>query len=145
MQKGVYFIRGTFVQCSEQTILLDKYANSPSYRVGFVVTESLSTPEEDISLLDNATGSTNFAAKGAHRLKYTLTLTKKSIGTSDDADFVELMTLENGRPKSKVRTTEYSVLEETLAINKTPAEQLLHAFSNKWKGNITNLIKEMSY
>ena len=115
VQKGVYFIRGTFVQCSEQTILLDKYANSPSYRVGFVVTESLSTPEEDISLLDNATGSTNFAAKGAHRLKYTLTLTKKSIGTSDDADFVELMTLENGRPKSKVRTTEYSVLEETLA------------------------------
>ena len=115
VQKGVYFIRGTFVQCSEQTILLDKYSNLPSYRVGFVVTESLSTPEEDISLLDNATGSTNFAAKGAHRLKYTLTLTKKSIGTSDDADFVELMTLENGKPKSKVRTTEYSVLEETLA------------------------------
>ena len=38
-----------------------------------------------------------------------------------------------------------NVLEETLSINKTPAEQLLHDFSNKWKGNITNLIKEMSY
>ena len=115
VQKGVYYIRGSFVQTSAQTIILDKYKNTPSYRIGFQVTESLSTPEEDSTLLDNATGSTNFAAKGAHRLSYTLTLTKKSLGTADDADFIELLSVRNGLVQSSVRNTEYSVLEETLA------------------------------
>ena len=115
VQKGVYYIRGSFVQTSAQTIILDKYNNTPSYRIGFQVTESLSSPEEDSTLLDNATGSTNFAAKGAHRLSYTLTLTKKSLGTADDADFIELLSVRNGLVQSSVRNTEYSVLEETLA------------------------------
>ena len=115
VQKGIYYIRGTFVQVEEQTIILDKYKNTPSYRVGFTITESLSTPEEDSSLLDNATGSSNFAAKGAHRLKYTLTLAKKNLSSADDADFVELMQLELGVPRTIARNTEYSVLEETLA------------------------------
>ncbi len=44
VQKGVYYIRGSFVQTSAQTIILDKYNNTPSYRIGFQVTESLSTP-----------------------------------------------------------------------------------------------------
>ena len=44
-----------------------------------------------------------------------MTLTKKSVGTTDDADFVELMTVSNGVVQAKVRHTEYSVLEETLA------------------------------
>ena len=115
VQKGIYYIRGTFVQCEQQTLILDKYDNQPSYRIGFSVTESLVTPEEDTSLLDNATGSTNYAAKGAHRLKYTLTLAKKNLSSADDADFVELLTVENGIVQAKVRNTEYSVLEETLA------------------------------
>ena len=115
VQKGIFYIRGAFVQALTQTIILDKYSNSPSYRIGFSVTESLITPEENTGLLDNATGSTNFAAKGAHRLKYVLTLAKKALGTADDADFIELMTVKSGRVQSQVRATEYSVLEDTLA------------------------------
>ena len=115
VQKGVFYIRGSFVQTDTQTIVLDKYGSTPSYRVGFQVTESLSTPEEDSSLLDNATGSTNYAAKGAHRLKFNLVLTKKAIGSADDADFIELLTIRAGQVQSMVRSTEYSVLEETLA------------------------------
>ena len=34
ISKGVYFIRGFFVNVSEQTIILDPYTNNPSYRVG---------------------------------------------------------------------------------------------------------------
>ena len=30
-----------------ETITLDKYTNTPSYRIGFTVTEGLITPEED--------------------------------------------------------------------------------------------------
>jgi len=72
VQKGIFYIRGSFVQATTQTIILDKYSATPSYRIGFSVAESLVTPEEETGLLDNATGSTNFAAKGAHRLKFTL-------------------------------------------------------------------------
>ena len=115
VQKGIYYLRGAFVQCSTQTIILDAYSATPSYRIGFTVTEQLITPEEETALLDNATGSTNFAAKGAHRLKYNLTLAKKALGSADDADFVELMSMREGLVQSQVRATEYSVLEDTLA------------------------------
>ena len=115
VQKGIFYVRGSFVQTSTQTIILDAYSDTPSYRVGFVVTEQLITPEEETALLDNATGSTNFAAKGAHRLKYSLTLAKKALGTADDADFIELMSVKQGLVQSQVRGTEYSVLEDTLA------------------------------
>jgi len=65
IQEGVYFVRGHFVHVAEQRIILDKYTNSPSYRIGLTVTESIETPEEDVSLLDNAAGSSNVNAKGA--------------------------------------------------------------------------------
>ena len=45
-------------------------------RVGFDVKEELITPEADLTLTDNATGSANYAAKGAHRLKISLNLKK---------------------------------------------------------------------
>ena len=115
VQKGIFYIRGSFVQTSTQSIILDAYSATPSYRIGFTVTEQLVTPEEETALLDNATGSTNFAAKGAHRLKYNLTLAKKALGSADDADFIELMSIREGLVQSTVRSTEYSVLEDTLA------------------------------
>jgi glutamate--cysteine ligase len=37
------------------------------------------------------------------------------------------------------------VLEETITEKMTPAEQLLLDYSNLWNGDITSLIKEMSY
>ena len=50
-------------------LFLDKYTNTPSYRVGLNYYRNLITPEADTTLLDNATGSTNVNAKGAHRFK----------------------------------------------------------------------------
>ena len=76
--EGIFFIRGFMCRTAGSTITLDKYTNTPSYRIGFDITEGLVTPEEDTSLLDNATGSSNYAAKGAHRLKITLTLAKRT-------------------------------------------------------------------
>ena len=69
VEEGVYFIRGQFVRCAEQTLLISSDSGEESARVGFTVSEELITPETDISLTDNAQGSSNFAAKGAHRLK----------------------------------------------------------------------------
>ena len=115
VQAGVYYIRGQFVECSEETLVLDKYDNSPSYRVGFTVTETLVTPEDDSTLLDNATGSTNYAAKGAHRLKFTLALAKIARDSTDDSNFIQLLDTRQGTLQSITRATEYNILEETLA------------------------------
>ena len=50
-----------------------KYGNTPSYRVGFDISETLVSYLTDESLKDNAQGTTNFAADGADRLKVTFT------------------------------------------------------------------------
>ena len=113
--EGTYYINGFHVNVSEQTLILDKYTNTPSYRVGLLVTESFVTPNDDLSLNDNAQGTSNVNAPGAHRFKIDLTLTKKSLTATDDANFVELLRLKAGILQNQVRTTDYAVLEDTLA------------------------------
>ena len=115
VEEGTYYINGYHVQVSKQTIVLDKYTNNPSYRVGLLVTESFVTPNDDSTLNDNATGSSNVNAPGAHRFKIDLTLTKKTISSTEDANFIELLRLSEGILQNKVRTTEYAVLEDTFA------------------------------
>ena len=115
IESGVYYVRGHFVTCSEEILVLDPYNANPSFRVGFTVTETLVTPETDTTLLDNATGSNNFAAKGAHRLKISLALAKLARSSTADSSFVQLMDIKEGVIQSLVRQTEYSILEETLA------------------------------
>src|SRR6056300_780634 len=115
VQAGTYYINGFLVSVANQTIILDKYTNTPSYRVGLLVTESFITPNNDNSLNDNAQGVSNTNAPGAHRFKIDLTLTKKTIASTEDANFVELLRLSNGILQNQVRTTEYAVLEDTFA------------------------------
>ena len=115
VEAGIFYIRGHFVETTEQILVLDKYSNNSSFRVGFTIAETLVTPEDDTTLLDNATGSTNFAAKGAHRLKYTLTLAKLARDSTADSTFVELLDTKSGVLQSIVRETEYDVLADTLA------------------------------
>ena len=43
IQEGVYFIRGFFVTVPTQTVILDQYSNTPSYRVGLYIEESIQT------------------------------------------------------------------------------------------------------
>ena len=115
VQEGVYYINGFHVQVSNQTLILDKYTNTPSYRVGLTVTESFVTPNDDTSLNDNAAGSSNANAPGAHRFKIDLTLAKKTLTSTEDSNFIELLRLSNGILQNRVRNTEYAVLEDTFA------------------------------
>ena len=115
VEAGIYFIRGQFVRNTKQTVVLSDDSFTESARVGFQIVETLVTPESDESLTDNATGSTNYAAKGAHRLKTTLNLVKKDFDSTDDADFVELVLIQNGILKDVARGTEFSVLGDELA------------------------------
>ena len=112
---GVYYIRGTFVQLADQTIVLSDSSQTASARIGITLNEELVTPEVDESLTDNATGASNFAAKGAHRLKMSLTLTSLDLTSTADNEFVEIARVKNGEIQSDARPTEYSVLGDTLA------------------------------
>lgn len=112
---GVYYIKGSFVLVEPQTIVLSKYTTDVDARIGLTATESIVSSETDASLLDNATGSPNFAAPGADRLAIDLVLTSLAVDTTSDANFIELERVSNGRLEGKVRSSEYSKLEENLA------------------------------
>jgi hypothetical protein len=115
INSGVYFIRGHFVQNPQETIILDKYTNFPSYKIGFKISELLENPENDNSLLDNSTGATNFSAKGAHRLKLKLEFSAVKLDVIPEGDFVELIRVENGIIVQKVDRTDYAVMAKTMA------------------------------
>ena len=50
---ALYYINGFHIQVSNQVLVLDKYSNTPSYRVGLSITESFIKSTDDSSLLDN--------------------------------------------------------------------------------------------
>lgn len=94
---GFYFVRGYFVQVKKQSIILDYYTNTPNYRVGLKVVESIIKAKDDESLYDNAKGFSNYASPGADRITIDLILTKKDLDDYDDTDFIELMRIKNGK------------------------------------------------
>jgi hypothetical protein len=115
VQDGVYFLRGTFVNVSTQSIILDQYSNTPSYRIGFNVLEEVITSDTDDSLYDNSQGYNNFTAPGADRFKITAILAKKSLTDFDDQNFVEIATVQNGLLRNNPNDTNYNYLNDTLA------------------------------
>jgi hypothetical protein len=116
IESGWYFIKGFFVQVLSQTIILDKYSNTPTYKVGLNAIEDITTSDEDESLLDNAQGSPNFAAPGADRYTIKLQFAKISLTEErENTEFIQLIVVEDGVVKQKIDNSEYSILEKTLA------------------------------
>jgi len=115
IQTGVYFIRGFFVDVAEQYLLLDQYGSTPSYRVGLEIRESIVTPEDDLSLNDNAAGTSNYAAPGAHRFRISTALVKKVLSDDADKDFLELLRINGAKVEKLVDRSAYQELEKSLA------------------------------
>ena len=116
IQPGVYYIRGFFVDVDYQYLLLDQYGSNPSYRIGLDISESIITPEDDVSLNDNAAGTSNYAAPGSHRFRITTKLNKKLLTDDADKDFIELLRLNNSKVEKLVDRSEFSELEKSLAL-----------------------------
>ncbi len=112
---GVYFVRGAFVKVNQETIILDYYTNTPSYRIGLKVDEQIITSKEDSSLYDNAKGFNNFAAPGADRFKISLSLTKKDLTDIDDTNFIELLRVDAGKIKKVQSKTDYNLIKDYIA------------------------------
>jgi len=114
--EGVYFFRGFFVKVDSQTVILDYYDNTPSYRVGLLINEEIAVASNEYQdLFDNAQGFSNYAAPGADRLKLTTSLIKKSITEFNDENFIELLRLENGILQKFVKTTNYNLIRDEFA------------------------------
>ena len=115
VKAGVYYINGTFVKNDELHLYISRFSNTPSYRVGFQITDQIITPGDDASLNDNATGSSNVNAPGAHRFKINLSLKRLALESEDEIRFVELIRIKNGIVQKKITRSEYSELEKTFA------------------------------
>jgi hypothetical protein len=115
IEDGVFFVNGFFAKVNRQTLILDAFGTSPSYRVGLEIADSIVDENTDTSLLDPALNASNFQAPGATRLKLELTLSKRSLSSLDDSKFVNLVKIENGSIREVVTYPQYSVLEDTLA------------------------------
>ena len=115
ISNGVYFIRGNFVNVSDETLILSQYQNNPSGRVGLKVLEEIVNSDTDETLTDNSKGFNNFASPGADRLKISCSLTIKSLDDYNDSDFVELATIRDGVLETQVKNTEYSIIADELA------------------------------
>ena len=96
VDNGVYFVRGNFVNVDRETLILDQYSNTPSYRIGFFVNEEIVTADLDETLNDNSQGFNNYAAPGADRLSISLSLFKKPLDDFADDNFILLATVING-------------------------------------------------
>ena len=114
---GVIFQKGFFVSVQPQTLIVSKYSNQPNnISVGFNSVENIITPEADTSLLDNAGGSPNYAAPGAHRLQLVPTLiTRNTTQISNTESFFSLVDFKDGVPVTIRNTPEYNALNKELA------------------------------
>ena len=112
---GVYFVNGSFVRNSAETLILEKYSDRPTKKVGLTVAETIVDSGDDSTLLDNAQGAYNFSAPGSDRLKIELSLVTKDLTSIDDIDFFEVLRVSNGLIEKDFRKPIYSELDNTLA------------------------------
>jgi hypothetical protein len=112
---GILYHKGNFIRISPQSIIVNKFNARPSAQIGFESAETIIDSNQDSSLLDNATGATNFAAPGANRLKITPTLVARPINSANTTTFVTVAEIIDGTVTKKNTDTIYSDLGKYIA------------------------------
>ena len=116
VNEGVFYYDGFFIQNDAQTVAISKYTSTTANaRVGFEITESVVNNNSDTTLLDPAQNASNYQAPGSDRYKINLVLATRTLTSTDDTQFIELATVENGVIVRENKYPIYSVLEDTLA------------------------------
>jgi hypothetical protein len=115
ISKGVFYVLGNFVQVSDSTVVLSKYSNSPSLRIGLTITETIYDYIDDSSLLDPALGASNYQAPGADRYVISLALDTRPLLFGDDQNFIELVKVENGSVYKMVDGSVYATIDDYFA------------------------------
>ena len=115
IEEGIYFINGFFVRNNEELLIINKYYNKSSAKVGFKIAESIVSAEEDNTLYDRARGYSNYSSPGANRLRITLDLQKYGYNEITDKNFIQLLKIKSGVIEKKIKKVDYTLLEDTLA------------------------------
>lgn len=116
IREGIIFAKGHFIYFPTQSIVLSRYSQNPSCRVGFYIDEQIINASRDSSLLDPAQEASNFAAPGADRLKLLPELQILPIDSADDVpNFVELFTIRDGVITERYDRSQYAVIQDEIA------------------------------
>jgi hypothetical protein len=116
VSQGVVFSKGYFIAFPAQTVIVDNYSSNPSKTIGLQIQESFVTELNDESLADNALGSTNENAPGAHRYKVDGVLTSIDYKTGfEDENFIIFMHILNGVIETTNERSQYARLYDELA------------------------------
>ena len=112
---GIVYIDGKFVNHATQTIILSKYSNLPSVKVGFQIVEDTVSAEDDQTLLDPAQGSFNYAAPGADRYQVTTTLVAYESTDTIPPTFNQLVEIISGEVQRIYTANIYGELGKNMA------------------------------
>lgn len=112
---GVFYVLGNFVKVNASTIIVDKYSNRPTKRIGLEITETIFDYANDASLLDPAVGASNYQAPGADRYVIALTLATRPTIFGDDEFFIELARVENGEVFKMLDESVYATIDDYFA------------------------------
>jgi hypothetical protein len=115
IDEGIWFYEGFFVKNDKQTIAVSKYTTNANAKVGFEITEEISTSNDDTSLLDPALDASNYQAPGADRFIINFTLASRSLDSTDTTQFIEVARFVNGNLITLKDSPEYAVLADEFA------------------------------
>ena len=112
VQKGVFFTQGHFVVADAQSKIISKYSDEPTLTVGFKVTQTVYTEDDDNRLYDNSTNTPNLTAPGAHRYRIDMTLALETEVDSDEI-FVYYANVQKGKVTEVVAADDsYNKIED---------------------------------
>ena len=114
IEDGIYYIKKHMVVVKSKTIVLSNYTHNVSFDIGLLVTEALISSGSDATLNDNATGTPNASAPGAHRYSITSVLSTQAVNATN-GNFVLIARLEAGVVTRNARTADYNHLADELA------------------------------
>jgi len=125
IQDGVYYFKGQFVKVTPQFLVLEAFYRlgyntetvnvQPSYKIGIEFEELVIDEIDDTSLLDPAQGSFNYQAPGATRYQLNPILSKRTLDSTDESSFFEVIRIVNGIKTKEIDYPIYNEIEKTLA------------------------------
>jgi hypothetical protein len=125
IQEGVYYFKGQFVKVIPQFLVLELFyrigQNStvvnaqPTFKIGIEFDDTIIDEIDDTSLLDPAQGAFNYQAPGADRYVINTRLSKRTLDSSDDSSFFEIIRLVNGLKTKEIDYPIYSEIEKSMA------------------------------
>lgn len=114
--EGVIYQKGFFLRVAPQTIIVDKYSQTPnSVSCGFFTDELIVDHNIDPSLRDPVNNTENQGAPGAARLKLVPELTLANTSDADaNSDFFTIVAWSEGNPYKQNQTTVYNKIDDEL-------------------------------